>query len=194
MLKERRYNILLVSSSEKFNQQISDLMSKSIYPDITISNNIEQAKRLLIERSFDIVLINSPVASEKGFDFALSISDNDSSGILLFSKAVDYDEAYFKMHEFGIYVLAKPTEGDLFIQSLRILCSTRDKINEAKKDSLSYKSKLDEINIIAEAKMIIVKNLHASENEAHKMIEQNAMNLRINKKLSAEMFIKKYRN
>ena len=48
------------------------------------------------------------------------------------------------------------------------------------------------MKLISEAKVLIVKNMHVDENEAHKLIEQNAMNLRITKKMSAEMFIKKY--
>ncbi|MCR5307711.1 MAG: ANTAR domain-containing protein, partial [bacterium] len=85
-----------------------------------------------------------------------------------------------------------PIDINLYIQTLRIICLTRDKINEMKTNTLSIKNKLDEIKLVGEAKILIVKNLNVSENEAHKLIEQNAMNLRITKKQSAEMFIKKY--
>lgn len=192
MLKEHRYNILLVSSSDKFNNRINPL-SKSIYLDITLSKDIEQARRLIVERKFDIVILDSPVGSNKGFNFILSICDNEEFGILTIVNSSDYDEAYYRLHDFGVYVLSKPVDEDLLIQSLRIIYLTRDKINDIKKNNLSLINKLDEIKLVAEAKMLIVKKLHIDENQAHKLIEQTSMNLRITKKSTALMFIKKYR-
>ncbi len=192
MLKERRYNILLVSSSEKFNKNRINPLSSSIYADITISTDIAQARRLVLERKFDIVIVDSPIGSNKGFNFILSICDNSEFGILTIVKVEDYDEAYFRLHDFGVYVLSKPVDENLLTQSLRIICLTRDKINDIAKNNLSLKDKLDEIKLIAEAKMLIVKKLHITEEQAHKLIEQTAMNLRITKKMTAEMFIKKY--
>ena len=192
MLKERRYDILLVSSSEKFNKNTINPLSLSIYADITISKDIEQARRLIVERKFDIVILDSPVGSNKGFNFILSICDNEEFGILTIVKMEDYDEAYFRLHDFGVYVLSKPVDENLLTQSLRIICLTRDKINDISNNNLSKKDKLDEIKLVAEAKMLIVKKLHMDENQAHKLIEQTAMNLRITKKATAEMFIKKY--
>ena len=190
MLKEQRYNILLVSSSEKFNKRINPM--SGIYLDITLSKDIEQARRLIVERKFDIVILDSPVGSNKGFNFVLSVCDSDEYGILTIVNTSDYDEAYFRLHDYGVYVLSKPVDEALLAQSLRIICLTRDKINEIKKNNLSPKDKLDEIKLVAEAKMLIVKKLHIDENQAHKLIEQTAMNLRITKKATAEMFIKKY--
>lgn len=192
MLKENRYSVLLVSSSEQFNKKTIDLLSSNIYVELTVSTNIEQARRLIVERKFDIVIVDSPVNNDKGFYFVLSICDKDEFGILVLAKQTDYDEAYFRLHDYGVFVLSKPIEEDLFVQTLRIISLTRDKISSVKQNNLSFKDKLDEIKLVSEAKVLIIKNMHIDENEAHKLIEQNAMNLRITKKMSAEMFIKKY--
>lgn len=192
MLKEHRYSVLLVSSSEQFNKNTINLLSDNIYVDLTVSTNIEQARRLIAERKFDIVIVDSPVNNDKGFYFVLSFCMNDEFQILVLAKQSDYDEAYFRLHDYGVFVLSKPIEEDLFIQTLRIMSITRDKITSVKQNNLSFKDKLDEIKLISEAKVLIVKNMHIDENEAHKLIEQNAMNLRITKKMSAEMFIKKF--
>ena len=192
MLKEHRYSVLLVSSSEQFNKNTINLLSDNIYVDLTVSTNIEQARRLIAERKFDIVIVDSPVNNDKGFYFVLSFCMSDEFQILVLAKQSDYDEAYFRLHDYGVFVLSKPIEEDLFIQTLRIMSITRDKITSVKQNNLSFKDKLDEIKLISEAKVLIVKNMHIDENEAHKLIEQNAMNLRITKKMSAEMFIKKF--
>ena len=192
MLKEHRYSVLLVSSSEQFNKNTINLLSDNIYVDLTVSTNIDQARRLIAERKFDIVIVDSPVNNDKGFYFVLSFCMSDEFQILVLAKQSDYDEAYFRLHDYGVFVLSKPIEEDLFIQTLRIMSITRDKITSVKQNNLSFKDKLDEIKLISEAKVLIVKNMHIDENEAHKLIEQNAMNLRITKKMSAEMFIKKF--
>ena len=112
MLKENRYNLLLVSSSEQFNKKTVDLLSSNIYVELTVSTNIEQARRLIVERKFDIVIVDSPVNNDKGFYFVLSICDKDEFGILVLAKQTDSDEAYFKLHDYGVFVLSKPIEED----------------------------------------------------------------------------------
>ena len=59
MLKETSYEVLIVSANEKFNTTISRLIPLSINAYITYAENLNLAGRLLLERHFDIVLINN---------------------------------------------------------------------------------------------------------------------------------------
>lgn len=196
MLKESRYNVLIVSTNDKFNNAISKILLTSDFNIIEFASSSSQAKRLLIERNFDIVIVNSPIADENGINFSISILDRYNLGVLLLVDAHYYNEAFDKTHEFGILTLGKPVDRDLFMQSLRILCTTRekyDKIKSYSKSVSSLKEKMEQIRVVNEAKILLMKNLKIDEENAHKMIERKAMDNRIPKYMIANEIITRYR-
>ena len=67
-LKERVYSILVVSSAENFNNSIFDLLPASHYRPKRIVKSISEAKRVLTERSFDFIFINSPLSDGSGIN------------------------------------------------------------------------------------------------------------------------------
>lgn len=58
---ELSYSVLIVSSSEKFNKVFSELLSGSAFRRVSFSSSVSNAKRELAERSYDVIIINSPV-------------------------------------------------------------------------------------------------------------------------------------
>lgn len=196
MLKESRYNVLIVSTNDKFNNAISKILLTSDFNIIEFAFSSSQAKRLLIERNFDIVIVNSPIADENGINFSISILDRYNLGVLLLVDSHYYNEAFDKTHEFGILTLGKPVDRDLFMQSLRILCTTRekyDKIKSYSKSVSSLKEKMEQIKMVNEAKILLMKNLKIDEENAHKMIERKAMDNRVPKYMIANEIITRYR-
>ena len=55
-LQERRYSVLLVSASEKFNQSLLSLLPEDRYYPVSTAANVASARRQLLESRFDIVL------------------------------------------------------------------------------------------------------------------------------------------
>lgn len=67
-LKERTYSILVVSSTDSFASAfIGSLPEIRYYPVLTAAS-ISAAKRKLKEKSFDFVIINSPLSDDVGFE------------------------------------------------------------------------------------------------------------------------------
>ena len=65
-LKERTYSILVVSSTDSFASAfIGSLPEIRYYPVLTASS-VSAAKRMLKEKSFDFVIINSPLSDDIG--------------------------------------------------------------------------------------------------------------------------------
>ena len=70
-LKERVYSVLIVSAAESFNDALSALLPNSNYSPTHFVSNISAAKRALAERTFDFVIINSPLPDDIGTRFAI---------------------------------------------------------------------------------------------------------------------------
>ena len=69
-LKEQFYSVLVVSSSEAFNNALSALLPAFRYDPVQYVSGIGTAKRILNERGFDFVIINSPLPDGAGTDLA----------------------------------------------------------------------------------------------------------------------------
>ena len=81
------YSVMVVSASEKFNDTILQLLGKENYDPIKIETDVCSANRTLLERSFDVVIINSPLPDDVGLHLATDLSVNSSSGVLFLAKA-----------------------------------------------------------------------------------------------------------
>ena len=66
-LKEQVYSLLLVSAADKFNRSISDLLPENIYYPIKTVSDMGSAKRELLDRSYDIVIINTPLPDDLAY-------------------------------------------------------------------------------------------------------------------------------
>jgi response regulator NasT len=86
----------------------------------------------LIERSFDVVIVNTPLKDELGVLFSIDVSYRLKLGVLVLAKENIYADVYEKTNEFGILTISKPTSKETFLQALRLITSTLEKINMSK--------------------------------------------------------------
>ena len=185
------FSVLLVSSSKNFANGIISALSLNNY-EVTLSDTILKAKRILVEKDFYIIIVNSPVIDDFGLDFAIDEAIRDISGVLMFVKPELESEVYYKTYQYGILTLTKPTSEGILLQTLRLLCVTRMKRESMREKTKDMKERLEEIRIVNTAKMLLIEHKHISEDEAHKYIEKRAMNLRKSKVKIASGIIEDY--
>ena len=73
---ERRYSVLLVSSSPKFNESMLALLPESRFYPVAAVSDVSSARRRLLESKYDIVIINAPLPDDFGTRLALNICDH----------------------------------------------------------------------------------------------------------------------
>ena len=189
-LKQREYRALIVSSSEKFAKEISSLLQESFH--ISFVSNAGQARRSLLERSYDFVFINAPLTDE--FGTRLSMDTGASSGTLavIFVPSDVYPQIIQKVAPYGVFVIQKPVSRSAILQALSLLVSARERLRTVEKKAGKAESKIEEIRIVNKAKWFLIDNEDMSENDAHKYIEKAAMDAGITKKQAAQIIIEKY--
>lgn len=191
-LKEHIYSVLVVSSAEGFNNAISPLLSESRYDPITYVTSVNAGKRALNERSYDYVIINSPLPDDNGTRFAIDLCSSGETVVLLFVKAELHDEIYDKVAEHGVFTLSKPSSRSVFVTAINWLASARERLRKSEKKTLSIEEKMEEIRIVNKAKWLLISELKMDENEAHHYIEKQAMDRCITKRTVAEEVIRLY--
>lgn len=191
-LKEQVYSVLIVSAAEKFNSAIPEIFSVPLFSPVNTVNNISAAKRAIGERDFDIVIINSPLPDDYGLRFAIDTVSSYNTVVLFLARAEQYEDAYDKLAEHGVFLLQKPTARTVLEIASGWLISARERIRKTEKKTLSIEEKMNEIRIVNRAKWLLISELKMTEPDAHRYIEKQAMNACVSRRQIAEEIIKNY--
>lgn len=191
-LEKRVYSVLVVSAAESVNKILLSLLSESKYGPVHMVTNVSAAKRELADRSFDYVIINSPLPDDVGTRFAIDASEARGTVVLLLTRAEIYAEIYERVTGYGVFLLPKPTSRSILVTALSWMLSAREKLRRTEKKTLSVEEKMEEIRIVNRAKWILISELKMSEADAHRYIEKQAMDQSASKRQIAEGIIKTY--
>lgn len=193
IFQERTYSVMIVSASEKFNSTTMSLLPATDYWPVRTAGSVSEAKRSLLEHRYDIVIINSPLPDDPGVRLAIDICGSSDAGVLLLVKSDIYEDTYSKVVEYGVVALSKPTSVQILSQSMRMLCATRERLRRLETKQSSVEEKIEEIRLINRAKWLLIECLSMTEQDAHRYIEKQAMDMRISKREVAENIIKTYK-
>lgn len=191
-LKERFYSILIVSATDSFTSALTDLVCETRYRPVHNVTSISAAKRILAEKTFDFIIINSPLYDDTGIRFAIDICTAKSSAVLLLLKNDIHADVHDKVVEYGIFTLSKPVSKPTMLYALNWMESARERLRQLEKKTLSIEEKMLEIRLVNKAKWFLITELSMSEPDAHHYIEKQAMNRCITKRVIAEEIIKTY--
>lgn len=190
---ERRYSVLLVSSSPKFNESMLALLPESRFYPVAAVSDVSSARRRLLENKYDIVIINAPLPDDFGTRLALCICENSGAGVLLLVKAEHYPDINGRVSPFGVLALPKPTTSQAVSQSLQLLCGTRERLRRMEQKTASIEEKMEEIRIINRAKLLLMEQLKMTEKEAHRFIEKQAMDRCVTRITIAQSILSTYK-
>ena len=190
-LQERIYSVLLVSSSEKFNGAVSELLPLNRYL-VTGASGVIAAKRVLAERDFDFIIVNSPLSDGDGIRFSIDAGFGRNTVVLLLVQSARYADCFDKAAGFGVFMLSKPVSRQSMLLALDWLTSARERLRQTEKKVLSVEEKIDEIRLVNRAKWLLISELKMTEPDAHRYIEKQAMDRCVQKRRIAEEIIKTY--
>lgn len=186
---ERTYSVLAVSAAEKFNASLRSLLPEESYSLVRVVGDVASAQRCLLERSFDIVLINTPLPDDFGTRLALDVSERSGAGVLLLVKAEHFPDLSARLTPYGILTVSKPTSPALVTQALALLCGTRERLRRMEQKTASFEEKMAEIRLVNRAKCLLIERRAMTEQEAHRYIEKQAMDRCASRKVIAEQIL-----
>ena len=187
-LSERVYHALIVSRSEKFINEIGSLLTVEQFK----KDYAGEARRKMLERSYDFIIVNAPLTDEFGSRLSMDASASAGTIAVLFAMSDVYDEIVHKTASHGVFIIKKPASRSIVTQSLALLISARERLRSVEKKAGKAESKIEEIRVVNKAKWFLIDNEDMSENDAHKYIEKAAMDAGITKKQAAQIIIEKY--
>ena len=191
-INERRYSILVISTAQKFNTSLSEMLPDTRCDPVRFVKDLNEAKRILSEKPYDLILINSPVNSDNGTRFAIDTVTNSNCVILILAKNEVHSEIKAKVNSYGIFTLPKPTTKNAVLTALDWMTTARELVRKKEKAQTSVEKKIEEIRLVNRAKWLLISELKLTEDDAHKYITKQAMDRCISKKDVATEIINTY--
>lgn len=185
---------LIVSGTEKSIAFFTEMLTSASYGHIVTLQTCGEARRLLLERDFDLVVINAPLRDKSGESLARHIASKGLSQVILAVKSEYFEEVSAHTEEDGVLTIARPINRALFWSALKLAKSAGSKLKSMRAENSKLKQKIEDIRIIDRAKCILISYLSMSEQEAHRYIEKQAMDMRATKRSVAEGILKTYEN
>ena len=189
---ERTYTVLVASSLPPVTEALARVLPGLHMHAPTIATSAGAAREKLAEQAFDIVIVVSPLSDEFGVRLARDIRAHYQSEILLVVQAERYEDTFNRVMDQGIFVVSRPMSAPMLTQTLRTLCTMRERIRGMLERTGTLEEKMAEIRLVNHAKWLLIDRLKMTEPDAQHYIEKQAMNLRITKRQLAEDIVRQY--
>ena len=182
----------MVSASAAFDRTVSDLLPRNDFFPVNMVKSCGEARRALLDKEYDIVLINAPLQDDFGMRLAIDVCSTSHAGVLLCVKSALYNDVYSKVTPHGVLTLSKPTSLPMITHSLRVLCALRERLRKLEAKQQSVEERMEEIRLVNRAKWLLIQCLNMTEAQAHRYIEKQSMDTRVSKREVAQDIIKTY--
>ena len=187
-------NALIISKNESGLRIISSLLGDEGYVAIESASTSAEAKEKLAETRFDLIVINSPLSDENGLELSVYCAEKTKASVILVVKQEKASEVFGMVDSHGVLVISKPLNRHLFHHYLIFTRAFKERMLATEQENIKLKTRLEEINIINRAKLLLIQCLSMTEQQAHRYLEKQAMNLRTSKLEISKQVIKTYDN
>lgn len=183
---------LIVSSGEVLTGLFVEMLAEMTEEEPVIVKTCGEARRMLIDRSFDLCIVNAPLPDETGFRFSTDVIGTKCNQVILVLKQELLAEVSDKVEDYGVFTVGKPLSKTTFWTALKMANAAYNRLNRVRDENDRLKRKLDELKLLSRAKILLVEKEGLSEEEAHKKIEKEAMDYRLTRVQVAKDIINLY--
>lgn len=179
--------VLLLSASDKSTNLIKELLEKGGFEDVETAKTVREAEKALLRGNYDLIVVNSPLPDGSGEDFALDAVRESICQVIFLSA-----EEWERLFNGGVFVIKKPVVSERFQSTLKMAAVSFNRMKMLYAKNTRLMRRMEEIKLINRAKAILIKTFGMSEDEAHRYIERQAMDLRKTKVYIAERILSTY--
>ena len=186
-----KYRVLVAGGNEKLCELLSEILPKNEYAFLPPAKTDGEVRRLTMDRSVDLVILNAPLKDEFSIQLAQDLAENNM-GVLLLTGSDVFEQVSYRVEQSGVITLAKPTTKQSMYIALRALTALRSKLLQMEQKTKALQQKVADIHTVNHAKWLLIQHDNMTENEAHRFIEKQAMDMRLSRREVAESIIRTY--
>ena len=147
---------LIISSSDQGVTFFTELLNTASISKTASVPSCSEARRVILERTFDLVILNAPLRDESGIDLAQQIASKGISQVILVVKTEHYDAITAVCEEYGVLTVAKPVNKAMFWSTLKLAGAMQNRLRRMEEENTKLKQTIEDIRIIDRAKCLLI--------------------------------------
>lgn len=179
----------LIVSTTEYASKFAALLARIDYTGVIQAHSGTEARRLLGESEYDLVIINAPLVDESGNDLAVFVTENTTASVLLLVKEDISEAVEERVQDYGVVVMTKPLSQEDMYRTIKVLSANRRRLDKLMTNNRLLLNKIEELKLVDRAKCLLIMHSRMTEQEAHKYIEKKAMDMRMSKQEVAQKII-----
>ena len=183
--------VLLVSHGEKNQAIFKQLLIEQEFTELYMAPSSTQARELLRQHEFQLVVIVTPLPEEYGCEVAKTAA-HTTAGVMLVVKAEFEKELAEKLGPEGIFVFTPGMGKRFFCHAAAVLLALHYRLAQTMPKQAKLEKTIEDIRLVDRAKCLLIQYNGFTEQEAHHYIEKEAMNRRITRREMAEEILESY--
>ena len=185
---------LLISSSEQGAASLGELLKSEGFTPVTVCCSAYSAEQAVERDEFVLICINAPLTDENGIALSRRFAENTRAVVVIVVPQKNADEINDMLNPYGVLVIARPINRHLFHHYLQFSDCFRARILNIQHENEELRTMVEDLKIVDRAKLLLVTCLNMSEDQAHRYLEKQAMDMRISRVEVAKQVIKTYQN
>lgn len=185
---------LVVSGNSEIIKKLTSFLIDEGFTECTTANTASQARELVEKDNnrFELIFIYAPLADEIGLNLSLYMTKHTAAGVFIATGRDTAEKAGEKLSQNGVITLIKPVSTEAVHQSLLAFRAMQCRIGLIEQKNIKLQAQLEEIKLVNRAKLVLMQCLAMSEQQAHRYIEKQAMDLRVTKGYVAQQILRTY--
>ncbi|MBQ1546113.1 MAG: ANTAR domain-containing protein [Clostridia bacterium] len=183
-------SVMIVSKREKMVDFIKSAMPPERFAPVYTVSSAASARRTILGKAVDIVVIDTPLSDEFGTRLAADVSRECAAAIIVKPELVE--RTAYKLEPFGVVTLPGTLYKSVLYQTLMLLSSSVTKVTRLRESTESLNLKLREIKKVTKAKAFLISEKGMTEEQAHRYIEKTAMDRAVKKSEIADEIIREF--
>ncbi|MDD3213973.1 MAG: ANTAR domain-containing protein [Eubacteriales bacterium] len=181
---------LLVASqgAEKLKQWLADVNTGELIAVHTAG----EARRIASGDAYSLMLINAPLMDETGLELAIDMAKRTTAAVVMLVKTELAPMISDAATESGVLLVTKPVIPQIFEQTIRVGIACRNRMLLYKSETERLQKKYEELKIVDRAKCLLIEHMRITEEEAHRVIEKEAMDTRVTRVRVAKQVLERF--
>ena len=190
--------VLIAGKTKKICESISELLTYGGNPDgsdpervglpqsgfITVCVTDGIHARCADAKSFDVIIISTPLEDEFGLDLA--------AGLIVITKGELAEEIQNKLKFTGAFVIGRPTSRASLLQAVRFAGIAGENVKRLTEEKNKLERQIEDMKVINRAKACLMQYLNLTEEQAHRHLQKQAMELGKTRRKAAEDILLTY--
>ena len=183
-------NILIAGKNGQVCENIAALLTEQECRTVNVTDGVHA--RCMDTDIFDVIILSTPLSDEFGLDLLAELRDKTAAAFIVLTKNEIADEVQKKIRFTGAFVIGRPCGKSALIQALRFADVAGESIKRLEEEKDKLNKQLEDVKVISRAKACLMEYLKLTEEQAHRHIQKQAMDMRMTQRAVADDILKMY--